>query len=125
MGQPKRIQHEASIEIDVLQFLNSLPNTFAFKVETTGIYSKTLKTHLKRSRYSISGLPDIFGFRGEKFFMIELKHKSGVSITQRAFIKKARSHGQFVDVCRSVDEVRDFLRKVDENDRLVWNYEPR
>lgn len=116
---------EEQLENAVLDFLNRKQDTFAWKIEVTGIYSVTKKTFMKRSRYAIKGLPDVFGFRNKTFFMLELKTGTSVSKEQRAFIMKARKHNQWIDVCKNIEQVAHLLRRIDNDDRLgEWNYEP-
>ncbi len=66
---------EKDIENSILQWLNLQPNTFAFKVNTTGIYDpQSGKFRTVQNKYIAKGCSDILGLLpGGIFLAIEVK----------------------------------------------------
>jgi len=88
---------ETQLKNKVTLFLNTIPDIYVRKIS---------------DRYS-SGYPDIWGCLKGKFFAIELKTEKGrTSAIQEYEMKMIRKAGGRVAVCRSVDEVKEFLREV-------------
>ena len=63
-------------------------------------------------RTGIKGLPDIFCLLPDIILMLEVKNATGrLSSDQRAFFKIARELGHSCEVCRSVDDVEEILKR--------------
>lgn len=113
---------EKQIENLILQWLNSQPGTFAFKVQTTGIYDTKKKVFRTASKHVFKGTSDILGIKGGIFFAIEVKTpkslKTALSkpkpsdIRQMEFLEIVKRHEGFgVRVC-SLDQVIEFMKIV-------------
>lgn len=104
-------EREFTIESNILEWLNLQAGVFAFKIETSGYYSKKLDMYRKRkSKFHIKGTSDILGLKNGKFFAIECKTKLGsISPHQKAFLEQVRKMGGKAAVCRSIDEAEVFL----------------
>ena len=65
---------EKLLETRILDWLNSLSECFAFKINTTGIYDAKRKVWRKNNgRHIHNGTCDIFGVIDKQFFGIEVK----------------------------------------------------
>lgn len=113
---------EKQIENLILEWLNHQPGTFAFKVQTTGVYDTKKKIFRTASKHVFKGTSDILGIRSGIFFCIEVKTpkslKSAISkpkpsdIRQMEFIDTIKRHEGFgVRVC-SLDQVIEFMKIV-------------
>ena len=67
----------------------------------------------RKSRGCIAGIPDLQVAWNGKVVFIELKTKTGaLSSEQRALHARLKAAGFCIAVCRSLDDVLDFLRSV-------------
>lgn len=65
---------EKQLETSILEYLNTLPGVFAFKVQTTGIFDPTRKVFRTiKNKHLHRGTSDILGLKDGKFFAIEVK----------------------------------------------------
>lgn len=103
---------EKDIERQILEFLETLPDCFAWKQNTVGAPSGSGGYRLAKSRFIFRGVSDILGvFRG-RAIAIEVKTRVGkVSPEQEMFMENIRNHGGFAFVARSLD---DAIRKMKE-----------
>jgi len=81
---------EKHIEQDILEYLSYLPECYAWKNHSTGIYDPTRKVFRKnKNKHVIKGASDILGIYQGLFLAIEVKtpkRRSSVTIEQRAFL---------------------------------------
>ena len=112
-GPRKNKQPERLIETAILDYLNGIPDCYAWKNTSVGAYNKAAGRYLKpRGKYRITGISDILGvFRGA-FLAVEVKSLTGrPTKNQLDFIEDVRSCGGIAFVARSVDEVRRNLER--------------
>jgi penicillin-binding protein-related factor A (putative recombinase) len=99
---------EKKIESDILRWLNLQPSTFAFKVNTIGIFDPIKKIYRKnRNPYLIKGTHDIIGVCQGRFFSIEVKSDKG-KLTEDQYLfglKVRQSQGECLMVAQSLDQV--------------------
>ena len=105
---------EAEIQRDVLNYLNLLPNIFAWKQATTGTYDPRAGIFRKLSGFSIKGVSDILGFVSPngRGLAIEVKKPGGkVSPEQNAFLSKVKRMGGIAGVVYSLDDAILLIEK--------------
>jgi len=119
----KKKVKETSIESVILKYLNILPNTFAWKNESVGIYDEKRGTYRKKRReHSINGVSDILGIRNGRLLAIEVKTNTGkVSNDQQLFIDRILREGGIAGVARSVADVRKLLEEADTKEGINAN----
>ena len=109
----KEIQHQ------ILDYLNKLPNFFAWRNQSVGIYANG--SYRKKGGFDIKGTSDIFAVRSPdgKLFCFEVKKdaKSKTSNEQKAFIKKINNIGGVAFVVWSLEQVKTIL-KLSELEKL-------
>jgi hypothetical protein len=102
---------EKKLESQILDWLNFQPKTFAFKVNTVGIFDreknvfrKNLNPHVHR------GTSDIIGVTDGRFFAIEVKLKGRkLNEFQTTFLVNVKRKGGVSLVAHSLDEVIGFM----------------
>jgi hypothetical protein len=103
---------EFQIETVILTYLNLLPDTFAFKVETSG-YWNAKRGHFQRrkSPHYWTGTADIVGVTRGQFFAIEVKRQSGAKRAedQKAFLARVVKAGGLGGFATSVEEALALL----------------
>ena len=110
-------QNESSMCMAVLNFLNYMPRTRAWRMETTGMPRRPAdgSYRLVRNRER-RGKPDIAGFKGLTGFLIELKMPGeGLTPEQelwRSDFVDRTGAGDRIAVCHGVDEVQQFWEKL-------------
>jgi hypothetical protein len=106
---------EGSIEAVILRFLNILPDTFAWKNDSVGIYdSKRGVYRKKKKEHHINGVSDIIGIHRGRFMAIEVKTKTGTaSDDQKLFIARILKEGGIAGIARSVADARKILNEAD------------
>lgn len=104
---------ETVIEADILTYLNVMPNMFAWKNKTMGVYDPVIKAYRKsNNKHVYKGVPDIIGVCNGKFIAIEVKTEKGVvSKDQKKFIERLSNHGARVLVARSLSDVRKWFKE--------------
>lgn len=107
---------EKDVETEILNFLASQPDVFAWKVNTVGVFD-TAKGIYRRpnSPFIIKGVADIIGVaEGGLFFAIEVKKASGSkrSEDQKKFIDKVNRMGGFACFASTVMEAQSLLEKI-------------
>lgn len=109
---------EKEIETEILIYLNSLRNCFAWKNNSTGIYDPVKKIFRKsKNRFAINGVADIIGIYKAYPLFIECKTPATikrVSKDQDYFLKKVSEYGAIAFVACSVQDVAIRLNKIDE-----------
>jgi penicillin-binding protein-related factor A (putative recombinase) len=103
---------EKEIETAILQYLEILPECFAFKNQSIAVFDPSKKIFRKaRSKFLINGTSDILGiFRG-KFLAIEVKRPSNKlrNADQDNFIENIKIHGGIAFYATSIDDVKKGL----------------
>lgn len=86
---------EKALEKEILDYLNLIPDVFAFKVNTVGIYDRRAGTYRKNNNPHIhNGTADILGTYKGNFFAIEVKWGyNKASPNQKKFLKRVSSVG--------------------------------
>ncbi len=88
---------EASIENDILDYLNYMGGCF-------------WRTHTGRNQPCTPGVPDIVGVRQGQFIAVEVKRPGGKTTElQDAFLVRLRGCGALVFVATSVEDVQRML----------------
>ena len=85
MTQPEKI-----LETRILNWLNSLSDVFAFKINNNAVYDLKRKTFRKNNNPHIhNGIHDIIGLNKGRFFSIEVKiGYNKPTIVQNKFLKR-------------------------------------
>lgn len=102
---------EKQIEVSILHYLK-LKGIFAWKNDTTGIYSEKRGAFIKRhSKYHMTGQSDILGIFLGRFLAIEVKKPGNYpTANQREFMESVRKHGGIAFVARSIKDVEESLK---------------
>lgn len=106
---------EKQIENSILCYLEHLPECFAWKNQSVGVFDPVKKIHRKSfNRYHINGVSDILGVYKGRFLAIEVKRPSNKkrSPDQDNFIRLIKSQGGLAFYATSVEDVKRELAKV-------------
>ena len=117
MSQSIKIElNEKQIETQILAWLNLLPDTFAFKINTVGVYDSARKIYRKnQNKFVIRGTADILGINKGRFLAIEVKtpitlkrwlrSPTESDLRQRGFLQAIAERGGIAGCVGSLDEV--------------------
>lgn len=96
---------EKLIETSILDNLNIIPECFAFKVNTTGVYDPRKRVFRKNNNPHIhNGTSDILGTYKGRFFAIEVKAGyAKPSDKQKLFLKRIEQNGGVALWANSLD----------------------
>lgn len=102
---------EKLLESQILTWLNYQPETFAFKINTVGIYDVKKQCFRKnRNPFVHCGTSDILGIHHGQFFAIEVK----TPLAMRASISNPKERDRFQNLfIEKVRNVRGHAIKVD------------
>tara|TARA_R100000656_G_C3940553_1_gene126642 strand:+ start:428 stop:814 length:387 start_codon:yes stop_codon:yes gene_type:complete len=105
---------EKTIETKILQFLNDIPNAFAFKIQTTGIFDpKTRRFRKIVNPFIWKGTSDVFCCFNSRMICFEIKrpkpNKTYATKEQKEFLAHIEESGGYGFVVRSVDEVKEIM----------------
>lgn len=103
---------EKDIEKSILQYLEFLPECFAWKNVSGGFFNTKTKTFRKQTnKYAINGTSDILGIYRGRMLAIEVKRPSNKlrNKDQDTFISMVNSHGGIAFYAGSIEEVKDKL----------------
>jgi penicillin-binding protein-related factor A (putative recombinase) len=103
---------EKQIEKQILQWLNLQPKTFAFKINTVGIYDPKRNIYRKNlNPFVVKGTSDILGVRNGIFFAIEVKRPRAKRLTtgQTAFLMKVVENGGLGICATSLAQVQAWM----------------
>lgn len=107
---------EKQIENEILAYLNILPNCFAWKNNSVGVFDPIKKVYRKaKGKYNINGVSDIIAVINGLALFIEVKTPSTikrVSEDQKWFIEQVREVGAHAFVACSVAEVAREINKI-------------
>ena len=109
---------EKEIENSILAYLKSLPDCFAWKNQSTGVYDPTRGVFRKsNNKFHINGVSDILGIYKGKFLAIEVKTPKNKTrpAHQKAFISEVNKRGGIAFFATSIEEVKENLVKVTKN----------
>lgn len=102
---------ESEIQKEILHWLNSQHDVFAWKNSSTGIYSQG--RWRKKQGFDIAGTSDILGILSPNGFIlaIEVKTEKGkLTKEQSAFLNKVTKMGGLSCCARSLDDVKEFIQ---------------
>lgn len=107
---------EKSIETEILNYLSSQKDVFAWKVNSVGIFDEKTGVYRKpNSPFILNGVSDILGIHSSgKMIAIEVKKSSSSkrSSGQVAFVSKINRMGGFACFASTIQEVMDLMNKV-------------
>jgi len=113
-------QSEKTIEGDILHWLNSQKDCFAFKVNTVGIWDERNNCYRKTGLFTLKGTSDILGIWKGKPLAIEVKNKLGQLTTeQHAFINKFRLMGGISFKAEALSVVKRNLEYYDKHGTII------
>lgn len=106
---------EKDIENAILEYLNLLPNTKAWKNQSVGIYDPVKKIYrMNKGAYTARGTSDIIGICNGVMLCIEVKTPKGKPTKlQLEFLSAMEQYGALAMIARSVDDVKYALAEVD------------
>jgi hypothetical protein len=119
-SKKKKRVREKDIENLLLKYLNILPNTFAWKNNTTGVYDEKRGVYRStKNKWAIKGVSDILGIHNGRMLAIEVKTASGrVTKEQAQFIDRVIKLGGIAGVARSVADARAILAEADTQEGI-------
>jgi hypothetical protein len=104
----KEKELEKDIEKSILNYLEMLPETFAFKAPSNRILNSGKKKIFVKSH--CVGISDIICVHKSKTYFIEVKTSKGrQSVGQKEFQRNVEIAGGTYAVCRSIEDVRTLL----------------
>jgi penicillin-binding protein-related factor A (putative recombinase) len=104
---------EKEIEKSILEYLEHLPECYAWKNVTGGFFNTKTKTFRKQTnKFAINGTSDILGIYKGKFLAIEVKRPSNKVRPQEQlnFINQINIMGGKAFFATSIDDVREALK---------------
>jgi len=98
---------EKSIERDIVDYLELLPECFAWKNHTIGVYDVKKKAFRRPPKHTLRGVSDILGIYKGKFLAIEVKRPTNKvrPAHQIEFIESVKIRGGVAFFASSVEEV--------------------
>lgn len=107
---------EKQIETQILTWLNFQKETFAFKVNTVGVFDPVKKVYrTNKNPFVMRGTSDIMGVYKGRFMAIEVKtpisykrymtHPTPADTLQKIFIEQVNRNGGVSLVAQSLDQV--------------------
>lgn len=109
---------EKLIEKSILIYLSTIPECFAWKNNSTGVYDPVKKVFRRPiSPFLINGVSDIIGIYKRHPLYIEVKapgKEKDVSVNQKVFLTKVAQMGAIAFVASSVEQVESELKKAFE-----------
>jgi penicillin-binding protein-related factor A (putative recombinase) len=110
---------EKQIETQILAWLNFQKNTFAFKVNTVGIFDPVKKVFRRNmNRFIVKGTSDILGVSRGKMIAIEVKTPESYKKMdhrmeqQLSFIERVKHSGGYGLVTYSLDGVIEWFKQL-------------
>jgi|KBSMisStaDraftv2_1062788.scaffolds.fasta_scaffold00494_23 penicillin-binding protein-related factor A (putative recombinase) len=115
---------EKQIETQILTWLNLQQQTFAFKINTVGVFDPIKKVFRKnKNQFIIPGTSDIVGSMKGRFFAIEVKSSRGYARfmntptlrdqLQMAFLAKVQRSGGLTLVACCLEQVMTWYKRFD------------
>lgn len=106
----KKPSLEKPIENAILTYLNLLPDCFAWKNNSVGVYDPIKKKYRKpKNKFLINGVSDIIGiYRGQPLFIevkVPGKEVKGLTVDQKVFLSQIRRMGGIGFVATSIADV--------------------
>jgi len=113
------VENEKAIETRILKYLNSgtIPNVFAFKIQTTGIFDpKTRRFRTIKNPFLWKGTSDVFCVCSGHLIAFEIKrpkpNKTYPNKDQKEFLKQIEKAGGHGFVVRCVEEVKTIMEEL-------------
>lgn len=110
---------EKQIQNQIMSYLQHVPNSIWWEVNTTGIYDQKKKTfRQRRSKFNYRGIADCIGFYKGRFVAFEIKtpkRRKQTTVEQDLFLDSANYHNQVGAVVCSVEDVVKVLKDINEN----------
>ena len=100
---------EKEIEKSILQYLEFLPNCYAWKNNSVGVFDPTKKVFRKsKNKFAINGVSDILGVYKGRFLAIEVKTPQNKKRTQEQndFIEQIKKNDGIAFYATSIEEVK-------------------
>ena len=116
--QSNQLISESELQNLILDYLNRIPDFFAWRNNSTGVYDPTKKIFRAKGGFNIKGVSDILGvFKPSgKIIAIEVKKPgstiSSVSDEQTVFITKINSMGGHAIWAQSLEDVKSFISSI-------------
>jgi penicillin-binding protein-related factor A (putative recombinase) len=106
---------EKDIEKAILRYLELLPECYAWRNNTMGVYDA--KKGIYRgtwSKYSIKGVSDIIGvYKGRPLFLeVKRDEKTKPTFHQQMFLRRVKDLGAIAEVVWSVEQVKELLKSI-------------
>jgi len=101
---------EKDIENAILDYLNFMPNCFAWKNQNVGVFDSKKQLYRKLGKHQFRGISDIIGICHGMPLFIEVKtpkRKNNLSEHQEAFLYKVKEHGALAFVDCSIEDVKE------------------
>lgn len=117
---PEEKKTEKTIESEILHWLNSQKDCFAFKVNTVGIWDEQAQCYRNTGLFTLKGTSDILGIWKGKPLAIEVKNDHGqLSTEQHAFINKYRLLGGIAMKAESLEVAQRNLNYYDKHGTMI------
>jgi penicillin-binding protein-related factor A (putative recombinase) len=103
---------EKTIETAILIYLNFLPECFAWKNNSTGVFDPVKKKYRNnKNKFVINGVSDILGIYKGKLLAIEVKRLKSdkPSEDQVKFLERVKKLGGISGVARSIDDAKKII----------------
>lgn len=104
---------EKAIETAILDWLKFVPNCFAWKNNSTGVYDVKAGCFRKnKNKHVINGVADILGVYKGRILALEVKTPENKDRPQEQvdFLEMIRKHGGIAYFVMSVEEARDLIK---------------
>ena len=114
MSPRKLNPSEKAIETVILLYLNHLPECFAWKNNSVGVFDSKKGTYRKsKGQYNINGVSDVLGIYRGRMLAVEVKrkHNSPRTTEQEDFINHIIKHGGIAGFCHSIECVQQLLKE--------------
>jgi hypothetical protein len=108
-------QKEKDLENIILTYLLYLPNSFFFKINTTGVYDPIKKIYrANKNKFIVNGVSDILGVINGRFIALEVKTPENKvrPNDQQAFIDRINYLGGKAGFVTSLSDVKQLIDEV-------------
>lgn len=108
---------EKEIENQILEYLSYLPEVYAWKNQSVGVFDPVKNNFRKPSKYQLNGVSDIIGIVTQgpnqgRMIALEVKSNRGVvSDSQKEFLNNMEKFGAIWGVVRSLDDTIELLKE--------------
>lgn len=114
---------EKDIERAILQWLNMMPNIFAWKNHTTGIYDTKKQTFRPLQNFAFRGISDIIGVisptgrliaievKTPETYKIYLKQNTRRATEQKAFLETVKKYGGVAGIATCIEDAQEIIKE--------------